>query len=150
MNHLKLLAHIFTLFLFLVIVIFNMVLFSSFDVPNETEESIAFCGVVSSYPSHIDGGLGKKLFKANCASCHNKNMKSDMTGPALGGAFKRGWNDRDTLGLQTYLNNPRAYIDSGKNPYMVELDKTWNSEKNAFPDLTLEEVKALLYYIEAW
>ena len=29
---------------------------------------------------------GKTLFKDNCASCHNKNMKDDMTGPALGGA----------------------------------------------------------------
>ena len=28
---------------------------------------------------------GKELFIANCASCHNKNMKDKLTGPALGG-----------------------------------------------------------------
>jgi len=36
---------------------------------------------------------GKKIFKINCASCHNKNMKSDMIGPALAGVRDRwsGW-----------------------------------------------------------
>ena len=31
-----------------------------------------------------DDKAGKTLFQNNCASCHNKNMKSDLTGPALG------------------------------------------------------------------
>ena len=32
---------------------------------------------------------GKTLFKNNCASCHNKNMKDKLTGPALGGTQER-------------------------------------------------------------
>ena len=39
---------------------------------------------------------GKALFKANCASCHNKNMIDDMTGPALGGINER-WDGREEL-----------------------------------------------------
>ena len=35
---------------------------------------------------------GKSLFKANCAQCHAKNMKSNLTGPALGGVEER-WAD---------------------------------------------------------
>ena len=35
---------------------------------------------------------GNTLFKNNCASCHNKNMKDDLTGPALGGVEER-WAD---------------------------------------------------------
>ncbi|MBK8557670.1 MAG: c-type cytochrome [Lewinellaceae bacterium] len=32
---------------------------------------------------------GKSLFIANCASCHAKDMKSNLTGPALGGVEER-------------------------------------------------------------
>ncbi|MEZ4948425.1 MAG: c-type cytochrome [Saprospiraceae bacterium] len=30
----------------------------------------------------VDVEAGKTLFRNNCASCHNKDMKSKMTGPA--------------------------------------------------------------------
>ena len=33
--------------------------------------------------------LGSVLFKNQCASCHNKNMRDDLTGPALAGVEKR-------------------------------------------------------------
>ena len=39
---------------------------------------------------------GKDLFVANCAACHNKNMKDNLTGPALGARLKelqRRWLD---------------------------------------------------------
>ena len=36
-----------------------------------------------------DPAAGEALFKANCASCHNRNMKDDLTGPALGGVEER-------------------------------------------------------------
>ncbi|MBI5914780.1 MAG: cytochrome c, partial [Bacteroidetes bacterium] len=38
-------------------------------------------------PAAIEAG--KVLFKNNCASCHNKNMKDKLTGPALGGLQER-------------------------------------------------------------
>ena len=32
---------------------------------------------------------GKDLFKNNCAACHNRDMQSNLTGPALGGVQER-------------------------------------------------------------
>ncbi|NDH91378.1 MAG: cytochrome C, partial [Flavobacteriia bacterium] len=41
------------------------------------------------YAAHAEGDaeLGKKLFKANCASCHKLDKK--LVGPALGGVTER-------------------------------------------------------------
>ena len=35
--------------------------------------------------AQVDLAEGKELFRGKCATCHNKNMKQDLTGPALGG-----------------------------------------------------------------
>ncbi|HMT00593.1 MAG TPA: c-type cytochrome, partial [Saprospiraceae bacterium] len=35
--------------------------------------------------AEVSADAGKTLFTANCAACHAKNMKSALTGPALGG-----------------------------------------------------------------
>ena len=52
---------------------------------------------------------GKALFKTNCASCHNRNMKDDLTGPALGGVEER-WADYDREDLYKWINNSQAMI----------------------------------------
>ncbi len=44
---------------------------------------VFFSAVLSAAP---DIEVGKNLFKNNCAACHNKSMKDDMTGPALSGS----------------------------------------------------------------
>ncbi len=89
---------------------------------------------------------GKKLFRKNCASCHRRNMVDDMTGPALRGVTER-WAGREEL-LYDWIKNSQAVIASG-DPYAVALYKTWdNSEMNAFPKLTDEDIVDLLSYIE--
>lgn len=89
---------------------------------------------------------GKKLFRKNCASCHRKNMKDDMTGPALRGVSDR-WAGREEL-LYDWIKNSQAVIATG-DPYSVALYKEWdNSEMNAFPKLTDEDIVDLLSYIE--
>jgi len=53
------------------------------------------CGVVSTIGCGTTGGFsnygnvknGKVLFRDNCAMCHAKNMRSEMTGPALIGSL---------------------------------------------------------------
>ena len=55
---------------------------------------------------------GKALFKKNCASCHNKNMKDDMTGPALGGAEER-WADYPREDLYSWVRNSAGMIQAG-------------------------------------
>lgn len=88
---------------------------------------------------------GKALFKANCASCHNKNMKSDMTGPALGGVEER-WESQELL--YAWIRNSQAVIATG-DPYSVNLYNQYNkSVMTAFPDLTDADIAELLLYID--
>ncbi len=89
---------------------------------------------------------GKGLFKANCASCHNKNMIDNMTGPALGGVQER-WEGKEEL-LYDWIRNSSAVIAAG-DPYAVSLYNEYNkSVMTAFPNLTDEEIEALLVYID--
>jgi mono/diheme cytochrome c family protein len=88
---------------------------------------------------------GKELFTANCASCHNKNMKDKLTGPALGGVRER-WNDDKAL--YSWIRNSQALIATG-HPRAVEL---WNEWKpvlmNSFTGLKDEEIASMLLYID--
>ena len=91
--------------------------------------------------------VGKALFKANCASCHNKNMQDDLTGQALANVQKR-WEDREDL-LYAWIRNSAMLIESG-DPYSVRLYNDWNQvEMTSFPNLKDMEIKALLDYINA-
>jgi cytochrome c2 len=90
---------------------------------------------------------GKVLFKNNCASCHNKTMKDDLTGPALGGVQQR-WEGREEL-LYSWIRNSSAVIASG-DAYAVNLYSKWNnSVMTAFPNLTDQEIESMLGYIDA-
>ena len=87
---------------------------------------------------------GKALFKANCAQCHAKNMKTDATGPALGGAQER-WGDDEAL--YSWIRNSGAMIASG-HPRAVELWNTWKpANMTAYPNLTDDEIGSLIMYI---
>ncbi len=88
---------------------------------------------------------GKALFKGNCASCHNKNMKDDLTGPALGGVQER-WENEETL--YAWIRNSAAVIESG-DPYANAIYNKWNkTAMNAFPNLTDDQIASLLGYID--
>ena len=92
-----------------------------------------------------DVKVGESLFKAQCASCHNKNMKDKMTGPALGGAQER-WGDEKAL--YQWIRNSQGMIASG-NPRANEL---WAQFKpnimTAFPNLKDEEIANILAYVD--
>ncbi len=89
---------------------------------------------------------GKNLFKINCAQCHAKDMKSALTGPALGGSEER-WADYPQEDLYSWIRNSQKMISSG-HPRATEL---WNEYKptvmNAFPSLTDDNIASLLLYI---
>jgi cytochrome c2 len=88
---------------------------------------------------------GATLFTNNCASCHNKNMKSKSTGPALGGVQDR-WEDQGLL--YAWIRNSQAVIASG-DPYATKLFAEYNkSVMTSFPQLTDEDIAALLAYID--
>ena len=88
---------------------------------------------------------GKDLFMANCAACHNKNMKDKLTGPALGGVVERWGDDK---ALYSWIRNSQALIAAG-NPRAVEL---WNQWKpvlmNNFTSLKGDDIASILLYVD--
>ena len=90
---------------------------------------------------------GKTLFRNYCASCHNRDMKSDMTGPALGGVSGR-WADYPESDLYAWIRNSAALVSAG-HPRAVEVFNAYNKvQMTAFPNLTDDDLASLLLYIE--
>jgi mono/diheme cytochrome c family protein len=89
---------------------------------------------------------GKELFIANCASCHNKNMKDDLTGPALAGTEER-WSAYPRKDLYAWIRNSQALIATG-HPRANELWAKWKPTlMNNFPGLTDDQIESILLYI---
>jgi len=90
---------------------------------------------------------GTTLFKNNCASCHNKNMKDDLTGPALGGVEER-WAEYPQEDLYSWIRNSQKLIGTG-HPRAVQLYNDWNkSVMNSFTQFTDEQIANVLAYID--
>lgn len=89
---------------------------------------------------------GKNLFLANCASCHNKNMKDKLTGPALSGVEER-WAAYPRKDLYTWIRASQSMVAAG-HPRATAL---WNEYKPSimqnFPGLTDEQIESMLLYI---
>lgn len=98
---------------------------------------------------YADVDLGKTLFRNYCATCHNKNMKDDLTGPALSGVTER-WKNYPNEDLFKFIRNSQEMIKSG-HPRALKLWKEWKPTfMNSFEDLTDEEIVAIIAYIEYW
>ena len=84
---------------------------------------------------------GKELFSKNaCNSCHAANMKTKLTGPALAGVEERWDNKAD---LYAWIRNSTAMIEAG-HPRAVALWNEYKVKMNLYPNLTDEEIDALL------
>lgn len=91
---------------------------------------------------------GKELFTGNCASCHNKNMKDKLTGPALGGTEER-WATFPRKDLYSWIRGSQAMIASG-HPRAVELWSVWKpAQMSNFPGLKDNDIESMLLYIDA-
>ena len=60
-----------------------------------------------SISAQVSADAGKELFKANCAACHSKDMRSAATGPALGGS-QALWGDDAAPVSYTHLTLPTS------------------------------------------
>ncbi len=118
--------------------------------PEEEKMSAGWCGVRSPPPGDKseEYARGKDLFIQNCAACHNKNMKDNLTGPALGGVENR-WSKFPRKDLYNYIRHSQA-MTKAKHPRAHQLWKEWKPAiMNDFSPLTDQEIENLLYYIRA-
>lgn len=95
-----------------------------------------------------DLDAGKALFRANCASCHNGDMKSKLTGPALGGAPERWADYGGDEALYSWVRNSQAMISEGSNQRATELWAEWGSVMTPFLQLTDDDISNILGYID--
>jgi mono/diheme cytochrome c family protein len=134
--------------------IFADILRHNLSTTNVAITELAVCGVVDTAPNIPEGkietyAIGKTIFKNYCASCHNKNMKDDMTGPALGGVEKR-WADYPREDLYGWIRNSQQLV-SEEHPRAISLVKEWdNIVMSPFPNLTDEEIEGVLLYVETF
>ncbi len=121
----------------------------------EKEESKAFCVVIKPKLSwrsktvwpDADLALGKALFKMECAMCHHKNMKDDLTGPALGHTLKTWNNQIDSI--KAYLHNPQQFLATTQMSHVKEVHERFGRMVHpAYEDLTDEEFQAILAYTQ--
>jgi len=90
---------------------------------------------------------GKNLFKVNCASCHAKDMKSKLTGPALAG-FEERWADYPQEDLYAWIRNSQALISTG-HPRANELWNEWKpTVMTNFQNLTDDQIANIIGYIQ--
>ncbi len=91
---------------------------------------------------------GKALFAANCAACHNRNMRDELTGPALG-EVEKNWAAYPRQDLYDWVRNSQQMIHVRRHRRALELWKKWAPvQMNSFPDLGDEQIEQLLAYIQ--
>lgn len=102
------------------------------DLRNEREKNINF-----------NGHDGKALFKANCSSCHTATDKRS-TGPGLKGVLGRipggDWKYR-------FVHDHDAMVEGG-DAYSVALFENYKTRCTKFPQLTNDQIDAILWYAD--
>lgn len=93
----------------------------------------------------VDIAAGATIFANNCGSCHARDMKTNLTGPALGGVEGRWDNEAD---LYAWIRNSQGLIAAG-HPRAVELWNAWKpTVMQPFPNLTDQDIANLLAFIQ--
>lgn len=88
----------------------------------------------------VSAEAGKKLFKANCASCHKLDKK--LVGPALGDVTQR----RSEEWLLKWIRNNAEFRASGDRDAIAIFEEYGGSVMQAFPALTDDDIKSILAY----
>lgn len=90
--------------------------------------------------AEVSADAGKKLFKANCASCHKLDKK--LIGPALGDVTQR----RSEEWLLKWIRNNAEFRASGDAEANALFAEYKGSVMQAFPALTDDDIKSILAY----
>lgn len=110
----------------------------------DLEDNSTNAVLVSAEPAYKTGSTerGKKLFQSKCQRCHLVDRK--MTGPALMNTKDR-WSD--STHLYSWIKNSQSFLSTG-DKYANDLFRQYNSIMPAFPELTEEEIREILYYVD--
>ena len=114
-------------------------------VENTKETINALSKKPANPPYHIQ--QGKELFLMKCASCHNNDMVSDMTGPALFGVRER-WKKYGDEALFRWIQNNQALIDE-QHPKALVVRNWAETDMTIFNELDSTDISAILAYIES-
>ena len=91
---------------------------------------------------------GEKLFKANCASCHNPIKNA--TGPKLQGVKDKWINAGEGDLLYEWVKNPAGLYGSGKSKQAKAIWDYSPTAMNAQGHLSNEEIDAVFAYVDAY
>ena len=97
---------------------------------------------LSGFAQEADVQAGKKLFNANCASCHKLNKKA--VGPALKGVsakYDREW-------LYSWIKNSSAMIKEGDAQAVAIWEEYNKVAMNAFPMFSNADIDNILAYTD--
>ena len=110
--------------------------------PVSADEISAETGNLPS-PAIVYNVKGKDLFNTNCSSCHIINKT--LLGPALAGISSRV---PDKQQLYKWIRNSQSVLATG-DTYFNDLYTRYNKvAMTSFPQLTDEDIEAILEYIE--
>ena len=110
---------------------------------------LGFLGLIAAFlfPSileaEVSAAAGEKLFKTYCAACHKIEVK--MVGPALKDVTKR----HSEEWLLKWIRNNAALRASGDKDAIAIWTEYGKNEMAVFPQLSDDDVKSILAYIEA-
>ncbi len=103
-------------------------------------------GSLGLYAQDLDAG--KTIFRNNCAACHAGDMKTNLTGPALGGSQERWADYGGDEALYSWIRNSQAMVASGDNERANQLWNEWGpTVMNSFLNLTDDDIANTLAYI---
>ncbi|CAA6798594.1 MAG: Molybdopterin oxidoreductase subunit, predicted; chaperone protein HtpG [uncultured Aureispira sp.] len=112
---------------------------------------LSFCAItllivmLPNWSMAADAVNGKSLFLEKCASCHNINMVSDMTGPALQTA-QENWAEYPGA-IYEWIRNSEGLAASG-NPRAIQMVEWSPSAMTAFENLKDAQIDDILEFVK--
>lgn len=108
------------------------------------------CGLFllpNSAQTQVTSDAGKTIFRNYCAQCHARDMKTKVTGPALGQGVEN-WSEYPREDLYGWIRNSQGMIAAG-HPRAKQIWDEWKpTVMTAFTNLTDEEIESTLLYID--
>jgi cytochrome c551/c552 len=109
-------------------------------------KKIVLPGLLFLLSFQLQAQTGQQLFVQNCQQCHA--LDKVLSGPALRGVTERGpWGDRKNL--YDWVHNPAGFMAKDASGYTPALKAQFGTIMTPFPNLTNEQIDAIIDYVMA-